>query len=119
MKRIKLLGIMKTPAERARGLMGRKVIPDDQAMLFLETSPRVMSCWMKNTLVPLQVAFVGPSMRIVKTARMRPLSLKSHSSDEPCLMAFEMLDGAFEHLDICEGQSVLLDEEANELVISE
>jgi len=55
-----------TPAEKAKGLMYRSSIPDDYGMLFIfdENAPR--SFWMKNTLIPLDMIFVGSDMKVVE-----------------------------------------------------
>ena len=47
-------------AERAKGLMFRESLPSGQGMLFVYDAPRVASFWMKNTLIPLDMIFVGP-----------------------------------------------------------
>ncbi|MCS7173447.1 MAG: DUF192 domain-containing protein [Armatimonadetes bacterium] len=54
-----------TPESRARGLMFRTHLPEDHGMLFLFESPQRLAFWMKNTLIPLSIAFMDPRWRIV------------------------------------------------------
>ncbi len=53
-----------TPEEHARGLMYRSHLDADAGMLFVFDEPRVQRFWMKNTLIPLDMVFIGPDRRI-------------------------------------------------------
>ncbi len=53
-----------TPEEHARGLMYRSHLDPDAGMLFVFDEPRVQRFWMKNTLIPLDMIFIGPDRRI-------------------------------------------------------
>jgi uncharacterized membrane protein (UPF0127 family) len=54
-----------TPEEQARGLMYRTHLDTDAGMLFVSRAPRPQSFWMKNTLIPLDMIFIGGDRRIV------------------------------------------------------
>ena len=64
--------ISDTPEERSRGLMGVESLPADEGMAFLYDAPSTGRYWMKDTLIPLSIAFWDESGRIVGSADMRP-----------------------------------------------
>ena len=61
-----------TPQARARGLMFRTHLPEDHGMLFLFESPQRLVFWMKNTLIPLSIAFLDARWRVVDIQDMDP-----------------------------------------------
>jgi uncharacterized membrane protein (UPF0127 family) len=66
-----------TPQEHERGLMYRKHLDPDAGMLFISESPRRQVFWMKNTLIPLDMIFIGADWRIagiVENAEPQTLS---------------------------------------------
>lgn len=84
-----------TPAEQAYGLMFRKKLPPDAAMIFVEEEERVANFWMKNTLIPLDMLFVWRDGTIAKiAANAQPLSLQAISSDEPVAAVVEIAGGS-------------------------
>lgn len=58
-----------TPAEQERGLMFRKSLAPDHGMLFPYNPPRPAAFWMKNTLIPLDIIYIGPDGRVLSIAR--------------------------------------------------
>lgn len=62
------------PGERNRGLMGRESMPGDHGMLFLYSAPQGVKngFWMHNTLIPLDIAFIGADGRIIEVRQMQP-----------------------------------------------
>lgn len=56
--------IAATPAEQEHGLMDRTVMPADHGMLFVFPDSQPRTFWMKNTLIPLDMIFIGPDRRI-------------------------------------------------------
>lgn len=87
--------VAKTPDDRARGLMGRSDLKWDEGMLFIFDEEEYHSFWMKDTLIPLSIAFIDREGRIVEITDMEPLSLKSHVPPRPILYALEMRKGWF------------------------
>ncbi len=79
-----------TPDERARGLMFRKSLGPNQGMAFLFEQTAMHCMWMKNTLVPLSVAFLGEDGRIINIADMQPQTEVSHCATKPARYALEM-----------------------------
>jgi uncharacterized membrane protein (UPF0127 family) len=106
---VKLISVADTPAARDEGLMFVRSFPDDAGMLFKWQSPRVLSFWMKNTYVPLDIAFIDHDGIVVKTERMIPFSTRSVSSGRPCVMALEVLDGTLAKIGAEAGKKAEID----------
>jgi uncharacterized protein len=87
--------VAKTPEERSRGLMGRKHLGKDEGMLFIFETEDYHGFWMKNTLIPLSIAFLDRDGQIVWITDMKPLTLDSHVPPKPIRYAFEMNKGWF------------------------
>lgn len=98
--------VAKTPEERANGLMGRKHLGEDEGMLFIFETEDYHGFWMKNTRIPLSIAFIDKEGRIVRITDMKPLTLESHSPPKPILYALEMERGWFQANDIKVGDIV-------------
>ena len=75
--------------------MGRKHLGEDEGMLFIFEKEDYHSFWMKNTLIPLSIAFIDRDGKILKIADMEPLTLESHPPPKPILYALEMRKGWF------------------------
>jgi len=83
--------------ERQRGLMFREALPADEGMLFVFEREERLSFWMKNTLIPLSIAFISRDGEIVDIQDMEPLDDRTfHRSAQPALYALEMNRGWFE-----------------------
>lgn len=95
-----------TPQERALGLMGRAAMGADDGMLFVYPDEAQRSFWMKNTILPLSIAFVSQSGSIVHIADMEPLSERPVPSIHPTMFAIEMNRGWFEANGVKVGQRV-------------
>ena len=80
---------------RARGLMHRKGLAPNAGMLFVFDAPSEQCMWMKNTYLPLSVAFVDAQGTIINIADMQPHSEQTHCSARPALYALEMTRGWF------------------------
>jgi len=81
--------------QRATGLMFRREMPPHEGMLFVFEQPSVQCFWMKNTLLPLSIAFVADDGTVVNLADMQPQSLDSHCSSKPVRYVLEMNQGWF------------------------
>jgi uncharacterized membrane protein (UPF0127 family) len=84
-----------TPALRTRGLMGRQSLPPSHGMLFIFEQPQQHCFWMRNTPLPLTIAFLDDEGRISSMADMQPLSEATHCSQVPVRYALEMEQGWF------------------------
>jgi uncharacterized membrane protein (UPF0127 family) len=84
-----------TTPSRTRGLMHRKSMPQGAGMVFVfeDLAPHCM--WMKNTLIPLSVAFIDAAGAIINIADMQPHSEQSHCATRPARYALEMNKGWF------------------------
>ena len=80
---------------RGRGLMFRKSLAPNGGMLFIFDAAAIHCMWMKNTYVPLSVAFVDAQGAIINIADMQPHSEQSHCAARPALYALEMTQGWF------------------------
>ncbi len=85
-------------AERARGLMHRTALAENRGMLFVFRREEQLSFWMKDTLIPLSIAFIDSEGRIVDIQNMKPLDddPPSYVSAEPARYALEVNRGFFE-----------------------
>lgn len=87
--------IAATPEQRQVGLMFRRDMPINDGMLFVFESPQPQCFWMKNTRLPLTIAFVADDGTIVNLADMQPMDESSHCSAKPVRFALEMNQGWF------------------------
>ena len=92
---------------RDSGLMYRHSLPDDRGMLFVfpDTSKHCM--WMKDTFIPLSVAFIDDNGKIVSIADMQPGSLAIHCSPVPVRYSLEMNKAWFSKRRIGPGASFI------------
>jgi uncharacterized membrane protein (UPF0127 family) len=95
-----------TPEERSRGLMGRKYLGKDEGMLFIFETEDHHGFWMKDTFIPLSIAFIDKDGRIVWITDMKPMTLDSHVPPKPILYALEMNRGWFSNHGIKSGDVV-------------
>jgi uncharacterized membrane protein (UPF0127 family) len=86
------------PFERARGLMYRTVLGEDRGMLFVFPREQQLSFWMKNTRIPLSIAYIDSSGRITDLLDMKPLDDEPphYVSSEPVQYALEVNQGFFD-----------------------
>ncbi|HLB16544.1 MAG TPA: DUF192 domain-containing protein [Burkholderiales bacterium] len=87
--------VANTLPSRAQGLMFRKSLAANQGMLFVfpDIGPQCM--WMRNTYVPLSVAFIDEAGVILNIADMKPQTEDSHCAAKPARYALEMNQGWF------------------------
>jgi uncharacterized membrane protein (UPF0127 family) len=92
------LEVAADPASRARGLMEREQVPPGTGMVFLYPADVAEAFWMKNTLVPLSIAFVAADGRVVSVAEMTPCKADpcpSYAPAGPYRYAVELAAGSF------------------------
>ena len=87
--------LAQTPEQREIGLMFRKTMGANEGMLFSFERPGQQCFWMKNTLIPLAVAFVADDGSIVNIDAMKPQTLDSHCSTKEVPFVLEMNEGWF------------------------
>jgi hypothetical protein len=81
---------------RARGLMYRDSLPENHGMLFVYGTAEVRSFWMRNTRIPLDIAFIDSNNVILNIEQMEPQSDQNYYSRGPMMYALEMRQGWFE-----------------------
>jgi uncharacterized membrane protein (UPF0127 family) len=82
-------------SERERGLMFRKQLGANQGMVFLFDQPAVQCMWMRNTLIPLSVAFIDNDGRVINVEEMAAQTDDNHCAAKPARYALEMNKGWF------------------------
>ncbi len=95
-----------TPETRSRGLMYRSSMPADAGMLFVYDDEAQRCFWMRNTLIPLSLAYVDASGEIRQILDMQPLTETTHCSKEGAQYALEMNQGWFERHGISPGDTL-------------
>ena len=98
--------VARTPEARAHGLMNRRHLPDSRAMLFVAPQATRQAMWMRNTLIPLSVAFLDDRGVIVNIERMQPQTETMHWSAKAVRYALEVNGGWFERRGIRPGARV-------------
>ena len=104
------LEVAADPATRARGLMEREEVPPGTGMVFLYPRDVAEAYWMKNTLVPLSIAFVAADGRVVSVAEMTPCKADpcpSYPPAGPYRYAVELAAGAFGDAGVGPGSRVV------------
>jgi len=87
--------VARTEEEKSQGLMFRDKLGPDEGMLFIYEREDFLSFWMKNTPLPLSIAFLDPRGKIVDIQDMEPFNLRTHTSARPAMYALEMNKGWF------------------------
>lgn len=99
--------VARSPQEQARGLMFRTEMEPDEGMLFPYDQPRVLSFWMRNTVIPLDLIFIDAERRIINIAENAvPYSEESILSDAPAVAVLELNGGRARELGIVAGNKV-------------
>ena len=95
-----------TVETRAQGLMFRKHLGSNEGMFFVFPQSEPYCMWMKNTLIPLSVAFLDEKGRIVSISEMQPQTETSHCATAPAKFALEMPAGWFAKKGIKSGATI-------------
>jgi len=87
--------VAQAPEQQQTGMMMRREMGANEGMLFVNADAGVRCFWMRNTLLPLTIAFIADDGTIVNLADMQPQSDASHCSAKPVRFALEMRQGWF------------------------
>ena len=93
-------------SERAKGLMFRPYLGANQGMVFLFDEPTMQCMWMRNTLIPLSVAFIGEDGRVLNVENMQPQTEENHCAARPARYALEMNQGWFARHGVAAGTKI-------------
>jgi len=105
--------IARTQEEHTQGLMYRKELPDGEGMLFVYERDQVLSFWMKNTFIPLSIAYITSDGRIVEIRDMYPHDESSVTSGRSVRYALEVPQNWFSRAGVRLGDIVTIDLENN------
>jgi uncharacterized membrane protein (UPF0127 family) len=100
--------IADTTESRANGLMHREELAGDHGMLFVFPESDYRAFWMRNTLIPLSIAYIDERLTILEIHDMQPLDESPVPSRYPAQYALEVNQGAFERLGIAPGDRIIL-----------
>ena len=98
--------VAQTDPQRQQGLMFREKMANNHGMVFVFDQPTTQCMWMKNTLLPLSVAFIDADGKIVNIEDMQPKTLDSHCSAKPVKYALEMNLGWFKQKNVKPGSAI-------------
>ena len=99
--------VMRTPDERAKGLMFRRFMPVDRGMLFDFQRTEPVSMWMQNTFISLDMVFIRSDGTVARVSeRTEPLSTRTIPSGEPVLSVLEINGGVAEKIGLKAGDRV-------------
>jgi uncharacterized membrane protein (UPF0127 family) len=99
--------IASTPAARTCGLSNRFELPENHGMLFIYPNLRDRTFWMKDTYIPLSIAFLDESGRIINLQNMTPMQTdKRYYSSRPAKYAIEVNQGWYDAHEIVIGDTV-------------
>lgn len=93
-------------AEREQGLMFREKMGPNEGMIFLFGAPAGVCMWMKNTLIPLSVAFLDDKGEIINIEEMKEQTTNSHCATKAATYALEMNKGWFKQKNIKAGMKI-------------
>jgi uncharacterized protein len=88
--------VARSAEERAQGLMHRREMAPDEGMLFVCGTRKILSFWMKDTPLPLSIAFLREDGTVLKIADLEPHDLEGESSEHPVRFVLEVNQGWFE-----------------------
>lgn len=104
-----LIELACTADQQQQGLMFRRDLPEQRGMLFVFAQERVLSFWMRNTYVPLSIAYIDAKGKIVDLQDMQPLDETGHPSAAPARYALEVKQGWFKRHGVAVGDQIKLD----------
>ena len=103
-----IVEIARTEAQRAQGLMHRTSLDDGAGMLFIFERDQILAFWMKDTLIPLSIAYISADGRILEIYDMEPGNLNPVVSSRSARYALEVPQGWFQRVGIRTGDRLIL-----------
>lgn len=101
-----------TPEERANGMMFRRNLSENEGMFFVFEKPEILSFWMKNTLIPLDIIFIDSDRRIINIKKMALPCEKDpcplFSSGAPAQYVLEIGGGLSDKFGIMSGMKLVI-----------
>ena len=86
----------KTKNQQQQGLMNVKHLSDDEGMLFSYPTEKILTFWMKSTVIPLSIAFIDKNKKIIEIKNLEPHDERPIKSSLPAKWALEVNQGWFE-----------------------
>jgi uncharacterized membrane protein (UPF0127 family) len=99
--------VAREPEQHEQGLMYRRSLADGAGMLFVFERDRILSFWMKNTSIPLSIAFISADGVILETRDMEPFNLAPVQSSRSARFALEVPQSWFSRAGISAGDRIL------------
>jgi hypothetical protein len=103
--------VARTDEQKREGLMYRKSIGDREGMIFVYETDQHLAFWMKNTTIPLTLAYLSKDGTITQIEQLKPLSLKSVVSERAVRYGLELPAGVLAELGVEVGDRVQLPED--------
>jgi len=103
--------VARTEEQKRQGLMNRRSLGDREGMIFVYETDQHLAFWMKNTTIPLTLAYLSKDGQIVQIEQLKPLSLKSVISERAVRYGLELPAGVLSELGAEVGDRVLLPED--------
>jgi len=100
--------VARSEEQKARGLMNRRSLGERSGMIFVYQADEHLSFWMKNTTLPLTLAFLSRDGEILQIEELKPLSLKPVASTRAARYALELPAGSLQRLGVVPGDRVQL-----------
>ncbi len=94
-------------AERSLGLMNRAAMPESRGMLFVYPAPAYFCMWMKNTKIPLSVAFIDAQGQVINIEDMVPQTETNHCTARNATYALEVNRGWFARHGVSAGSQII------------
>jgi uncharacterized membrane protein (UPF0127 family) len=98
--------LAKTQRQREKGLMGRDFLGPNEGMLFIFKADQYLSFWMKDTTIPLSIAFIDKNGKVTDIVDMEPFSLTPVRSSKKCRYALEVNRHFFQGSGLTVGDSI-------------
>ena len=100
--------VANSASKHARGLMYVTSLPEDEGMLFCYPKEKLLKFWMKNTLIPLSIAFIDKNKKIIQIESMKPGDISGIQTISPAKWALEVNAGWFKSNNIKVGDEITI-----------